>query len=131
MKLLMPSSRFKSWAGRKYNRSRQPTPTSDTAKINNITGFSMLTTKRMPKISKRICIDSDKENGSDSSTAPKSLEKRFRMRPDGLVSKNLIGVPNRPSSIFRCNETDVRMHILKKARLRANTIYRKKQIISI
>lgn len=49
---------------------------------------------------------SDNWLGNTASSTSKSLEKRAKMRPVGVVSKNLSGALKMPDKIVRCMATD-------------------------
>ncbi|KNC31348.1 hypothetical protein FF38_02841 [Lucilia cuprina] len=73
---------------RKYNlmitKSTRPTTTTATKSK----GFTIQITTNTPNITNAKCVNSDIKRGKLSSMAPISLEKRFKIRPEGLVSKN-------------------------------------------
>lgn len=110
----MPSKRFKSCAGRIYNLIMQANSSIAHANAAIIIGLTINTITNMPIMTNKICIASIIMRGSTSSMAPISLEKRFKIRPDGFKSKKRIGACRMLANIRSCNTFDDRMQTLKK-----------------
>ena len=110
---LIPSNRFKSCAGLRYNFNMQPKNKIANNRAAIIMGFTMKIMTKIPIITNDICIDSILAFGNNSSMAPISFEKRFNIRPDGFVSKNSIGAVNNELNMRLCKFLDARIHKLK------------------
>lgn len=75
-------------------------------------GFTMDVTIIAPPIFNKTWVASRKAFGKNSSAAPISLENRFKIRPDGFVSKNRIVVDMMPANIVSCSFCDARTVIV-------------------
>lgn len=78
-------------------------------------GLTTATTIIIPSKVKPICKQSTKADGNNSSTAPMSLENRFKILPDGLVLKKRIVALVILSNMRSCNLFEATMQVLKKA----------------
>lgn len=119
MNLQIPSRRFKSCDGRMYNLTMIANKTMQHSSAMIISGFTISTTIKMPHMTNMIWTASIITRGITSSIAPISLEKRFKMRPDGFVSKNRIGVISRAPNILSCSTLLARIQTRRKRILRS------------
>lgn len=55
-------------------------------------GLTIIVRTTAPSIYKLVCTASNRARGNSSSTVPRSFEKRFSIRPDGLILKKRIVV---------------------------------------
>ena len=78
-------------------------------------GLDTATTTMIPSSVSPICKQSMSAMGSNSSTAPKSLENRLSIRPELFVLKNRIVAWLIDVNILSCKFREARMHISKKA----------------
>lgn len=75
-------------------------------------GFTTTVNKTDPVITRQLCVESSKDLGRYSSTVPKSLENKLRIRPDGFVSKKRSDVDIIPLNMALCNLCDARTQIV-------------------
>lgn len=76
------------------------------------TGRTITVNAIEPVIISMLCEASKRDFGRYSSTVPKSLENKFKIRPDGFMSKNRNDVDTIPLNIALCNLWDARTHIV-------------------
>lgn len=71
-------------------------------------GLTTRVNKTDPVITKMLCVESNNDLGRYSSTVPKSFENRFKIRPDGFVSKKRNDVDIIPLNMVLCSLRDAR-----------------------
>lgn len=77
------------------------------------TGLTIIATTIAPNATRMCWIVSSVNRARNPSMAPKSLENRFCIRPDGFVLKNRIEVATTPRNIPSCRFCEAAMHSLK------------------
>lgn len=75
-------------------------------------GLTTRVNKTDPVITRQLCVESNKDLGRYSSTVPKSFENKFKIRPDGFVSKKRNDVDIIPLNIALCNLRDARTQMV-------------------